>query len=75
MVVKLKAGPGRCEEASLLSRETYIPCNAPATSLIHSSVDRRHYRMCAACADHAIRHRGMTFVGKYLAPQPGLDRP
>lgn len=60
--VELRAGPGRCEEASPLSREVYIPCNAPATRRIWSARDRRVYRMCEPCADHAVRNRGMRLA-------------
>jgi len=62
--MELRAGPGRCEEASPLSHETYIPCNAPATCRIWSERDQRAYRMCEPCADHSVRNRGM----RRLAP-------
>jgi hypothetical protein len=63
--VELKAGPGRCEEASLLSRERYIPCNAPAMRMVKLRKEGP-YRMCAACADHNVRNRGGQDVGPYF---------
>jgi len=60
-MAELKAGPGRCEEASTLSREFYVPCNAPATLLVKNR-DPRPYRMCAACADHNVHNRGARVV-------------
>ncbi len=62
--LELKAGPGRCEEASPLSGEKYIPCNAPAERLMYSPQDKRTYRMCGPCADHNLR-RGMRDEGPY----------
>ena len=52
----------KCEEASLLSRDAYIPCGAPATHLLWSAKDKRAYCMCSMCADHNIR-RDMIVVG------------
>jgi hypothetical protein len=57
----LKAKEGCCEEASHLSTTAYIPCNRPATKIMHSEKDQRNYRMCDMCADHNLR-RGMTEV-------------
>lgn len=48
----------------MLSREKYIPCNAPAEKLVHSPRDNRTYRMCLPCADHNAR-RGMKIVDSY----------
>jgi hypothetical protein len=56
------AKEGCCEEASLMSHDAYIPCNAPASKLMFSARDRRVYRMCEACADHNTR-RGMVEAG------------
>jgi hypothetical protein len=66
-MLELKAGEHRCEEASMFSTTSYIPCNAPAEAIVHSKVDRRDYRMCAGCADHNVRNRGMEYVGPYVA--------
>lgn len=63
----LKASPNGCEEASQASVQSYIPCNQPAVALIWSERDQRTYRMCAACADHNVRNRGMTHVGDFHA--------
>lgn len=48
----------RCEEASILSKETYIPCGRPAVGLVWHQKDGRAYRMCDACLDHNVRNRG-----------------
>lgn len=47
-----------CQEASIHSRETYIPCGAPSTSVVWHSRDKRAYLMCSACAWHNVRNRG-----------------
>jgi hypothetical protein len=47
-----------CQEASFLSRATYIPCSQPATHVIYHTKDRRAYYMCDPCADHNVRNRG-----------------
>lgn len=48
----------KCEEASMHSRETYIPCGAPATGIVYHAKDRRAYLMCTPCQDHNVRNRG-----------------
>jgi hypothetical protein len=53
-----------CEEASRLSREKYIPCGLPASSLIWSGKDKRAYAMCECCADHSVRNRGMVEIAR-----------
>lgn len=62
--LELKAEDGRCEEASFLSRERYIPCNLPARFIVKNR-DVREYRMCAACTDHNVRNRGGKIVKEY----------
>ena len=52
----------RCQEASVMSRNRYIPCGAPATAIVHHDKDRRSYYMCAACTDHNVRNRGGKLV-------------
>lgn len=69
MTLDLKAKKGGCEEASILSHNFYIPCNAPAARLVKTR-DPKPYRMCAACADHNVKNRGATDLGKY---QPELE--
>ena len=64
MTIEFRAEEGGCEEAALISSEVYIPCNKPATQVLHCDRDRRDYRMCDFCADHNIR-RGMTFVREF----------
>jgi hypothetical protein len=48
------------------SHSIYIPCNAPATSMI-GWPDRKEgpYRMCMPCAEHSLKNRGATFMGVY----------
>lgn len=66
----LKAKEGCCEEASLMSKRFYIPCNAPAAFIVkHDGRDEGPYRMCAACADHNVRNRGGRVV-ETLSPPP-----
>ena len=52
----------RCQEASVLSRDSYIPCNGPAVAIVHHRKDRRSYYMCAGCTDHNLRNRGGELV-------------
>lgn len=52
----------RCQEASIFSRESYIPCGAPASTIVDNG-DSRPYYMCDACANHNIHNRR----GKLLA--------
>ena len=55
---ELKAGEGRCQEASTLSGERYIPCNAPAVALVGwKGRDEKPIRMCAMCEYHNIKNR------------------
>lgn len=63
----LKALPGRCEEASPLSHDVYIPCNAPAVRMVFSPSDNREYRMCEPCAWHNTMRRGMQDRGLMVA--------
>lgn len=51
----------RCQEASMLSHATYIPCGKPAVSVIANS-DPNAYAMCATCADHNVRNRSARYV-------------
>lgn len=52
----------RCQEASRLSRMTYIACNQPAVAVVHHDRDKRGYYMCAGCTDHNLRNRGGKLV-------------
>lgn len=52
----------RCQEASVFSRDSYIPCNGPAVAIVHHDKDRRSYYMCAGCASHNIHNRGGKLV-------------
>jgi hypothetical protein len=56
-----------CQDASPLSRGTFIPCGAPACVVIWHQRDRRAYLMCVQCADHNVRNRGgklLTWKGQ-----------
>ena len=57
----LKAKDGCCEEASTLSHNFYIPCNAPATVFLKNEREDKVYRMCFPCAEHNKR-RGFVEV-------------
>jgi hypothetical protein len=46
-----------CQEASIFSRETYIPCGAAAAAVVWHDKEQRAYVMCAACASHNARNR------------------
>ncbi len=61
----------RCQEASILSRETYFPCGAPAVAIVYHDREKRGYYMCLPCADHNIRNRDaklirVNFAGRVL---------
>ena len=51
-----------CEEASIYSRETYIPCGVPATTVVYHDRDKRSYNMCTCCAEHNLRNRGGKLI-------------
>jgi hypothetical protein len=53
----------RCEEASIHSNRTYIPCNSPAYGIVWHDRDKRAYVMCEPCCLHNVRNRG----GRLLA--------
>jgi len=58
---------GQCQEASVLSKEDYIPCGAPAVFMVIQK-DEARLRMCATCADHNVNNRGAKLDGEYLPP-------
>ncbi len=62
----LSAGPRqpRCEEASMFSVTGYIPCNAPATTIVFHGRRERPYWMCDSCADHNVKNRGGRVLWK-----------
>lgn len=66
--VELKASMDGCEEASLLSKERYIPCNRPAKHIVGwKGRSETPVRMCAICADHNVKHRNGYIVREYIA--------
>lgn len=72
MSLDLKAKEGCCEEASPMSRNFYVPCNAPATC--HVAPIRGGegpFRMCRRCGEHNVRNRGFMYVPKTF---PQLSR-
>ncbi len=58
-----------CEEASLQSGATYIPCNRHAVNIVgwkgRSDVP---IRMCQFCTDHNVSNRGGEIIKPYLSP-------
>jgi hypothetical protein len=52
-----------CQEASTLSRATYIPCARPAVALV-SNRDRCMYFMCAMCESHNVANRGGILIAR-----------
>lgn len=62
-MAELKADPGCCEEASVASHETYIPCNQPATCHVaFVRTGEGPYRMCSPCAAHNTSNRRASYV-------------
>jgi len=47
-----------CQEASIHSHETFIPCGRPGYSAVFHSKDRRVYVMCDQCTYHNVKNRG-----------------
>lgn len=69
--MELKADDNCCEEASILSTNTYIPCNAPAVSIVGwKGRSDKPIRMCRECANHNIRNRGGELIGPYKKSPP-----
>lgn len=67
-MIELKAVPGGCEEASILSRGFYIPCNRPAVNIVRwKGRTDRPIRMCFGCSDHNVRNRGGEIVEAFKA--------
>lgn len=60
----IEAAAHCCEEASVASTLTYIPCNAPATRVVGLRGDT--FRMCRPCAEHNVKRRGGRDLGAYL---------
>lgn len=79
--LQLKAEIGCCEEASMHSTSTYVPCNRPAKFMVGwPHRQEGPYRMCEMCADHSVRNRGAVIAGPYKGPvhqgsnQPAADK-
>lgn len=53
----------RCQEASVFSKEVYIPCNAMITSLIENK-DSHFYFMCQSCTYHNVKNRGAKVIAE-----------
>jgi hypothetical protein len=52
----------KCQEASVLSRQKYIPCGAAASAIVYHAKDGRAYYMCSPCASHNVKNRGGILV-------------
>jgi hypothetical protein len=59
----LEASAHRCEDASALSADRYIPCNRPARKVVLA--DGNELRMCDECAWHSQKNRAMKIVRDY----------
>ena len=70
-MTELKAKPGGCEEASPLSHNFYIPCNAPAVHMVKTG-DAEPYRMCASCAAHNVSNRGAKIIGEFKVTESAI---
>ena len=53
-----------CQEASIHSVSSYIPCGNKATCIIYHERDHRGYYMCDSCGAHNIDNRGGKIVAK-----------
>jgi len=62
LLARLRNENQSCEEASPRSKETFIPCGAPAVALVDNG-DSRPYFMCFGCADHNEKNRGAKILG------------
>jgi len=68
-MVDIKANPNCCEEASLLSRNYYIPCNRPAVCIVGwKGRSDTPIRMCEMCTDHNVKNRGGEIIRAYEVP-------
>ncbi|MCD0415700.1 hypothetical protein LOC51_00600 [Rubrivivax sp. JA1024] len=71
MDFKLQADEDCCQEASIFSVAVYMPCNAPATSVVGwKGRSDTPIRMCDACANHNIRNRGGELIAPYKNSPP-----
>lgn len=69
-----KAKEGCCEEASIHSKEFYIPCNNPAINIVGwKARSDTPIRMCAMCTDHNVKNRSgeiISFIDLRTNPTP-----
>ena len=68
MMTPDQVAEGLCQEASPASTFAYVPCGAPATTVVTSPSGDETYRMCDMCAHHNVNNRGFTEVGPYTNP-------
>ncbi len=60
-----------CQETSIFTTDRlYIPCGAPAVSIVRHDKDNRSYYLCLMCADHNIRNRGGKLI-RGIDPRTG----
>lgn len=52
-----------CVEAHVASRQFYVPCGNPATTIVKTR-DAAAYAMCKFCADHNFSNRGAVILVK-----------
>jgi hypothetical protein len=62
MANKIRWEDLKCQEASVLSVKTYVPCAAPAVAIVWNNRDRRGYAMCEPCAYHNENNRGCVIL-------------
>jgi len=75
----LKAKEHCCEEASLASHTTYIPCNKPAVNIVGwKGRSDAPIRMCEFCTSHNVNNRGGEIIKSYAVasnPWPSNPKP
>ena len=50
-----------CQEVSIFSQRTYIPCERPAVAIVKNR-DPEPYYMCAGCTSHNVANRGAKIL-------------
>lgn len=58
-----------CQEASIFSYNSYIPCGKKAVAIVYHERDGRGYYMCEGCTSHNIKNRG----GKLVSVKEGYN--
>jgi len=56
-----------CEEASVFSKNSYVPCGKESVALVWHNKEGRIYHMCFGCANHNVRDRdAVLLAGKNI---------